>query len=146
MAQDVLILGPVAFTDFSTPSHMPFGGEQAMVVHKLPGGSRVIDTLGPDDMDISWHGRFWANDAYQTALLLDAMRRAGQVLPLSFAGQAYLCVIREFEAQIERLPQDILYRICVVTVTNATGAVSGAIGGAALAAADLAAAMAIAAG
>jgi hypothetical protein len=28
---------------------MPLGGHQAMAVHKLPGGSRVIDTLGRDD-------------------------------------------------------------------------------------------------
>lgn len=138
--QDVLILGPVIFNDFSTPDKMPFGGEQAMVVHKLPGGSRVIDTLGPDDMDISWHGRFWGNDAYQTALLLDTLRRAGQVLPLTFAGQAYTCVISEFHADIERLPVDILYKITVVTVTNVIGQVAGAIGGAALAAADLTAA------
>ncbi len=137
---DVLLLGPVAFVDYSTPSHVPFGGEQALVVHKLPGGSRVIDTLGPNDMDISWHGRFFGSDAYATALLLDSLRRAGQPLPLSFAGQAYTVVIQEFTADIERLPVDVLYRINCVTVTNALGQISSAIGGAALAAADLAAA------
>lgn len=105
--QDVLLLGPIVFRDYSAPEKMAFGGEQMMSVHRLPGGSRVIDTLGPDDMDLHWHGRFFANDAYQTAMTLDAMRRTGQVLPLSFAGQSYLCIIKEFEAQIERLPQDI---------------------------------------
>ncbi len=141
---DILLLGPVAFTDYSAPQHMPFGGEQAMVVHKLPGGSRVIDVLGPNDMDLCWHGRFWGDGAYSTALLLDTMRRAGQVLPLSFAGQSYLCIIREFTAEIERLPVSVLYRIEVVTTSNVLGQVAGSIGGTALAAADLAAAALIA--
>ncbi len=140
MAQDVLLLGPVAFKDFSTPDRMAFGGEQMMAVHRLPGGSRVVDVLGPDDIDLHWHGRFFADDAYQTALLLDALRRAGQPLALSFAGQSYTVIIKEFMAEIERLPHDILYKICCVCVTQGQGAVSGAIGGAALAAADLAAA------
>jgi hypothetical protein len=45
---DTLILGGIAFDSFSTPSRMGAGGKQAMVVHKLPGGARVIDTLGLD--------------------------------------------------------------------------------------------------
>jgi hypothetical protein len=44
----VLTLGGIVFDDFSTPSAMGAGGKQAMVIHKLPGGSRVIDTLGLD--------------------------------------------------------------------------------------------------
>jgi len=35
-----------------------FGGAQMMAIHKLIGGQRVIDTLGPDDENISWTGRF----------------------------------------------------------------------------------------
>lgn len=137
MAIDTLILGPVVFTDFSPPSLMPFGGQQAMVVHKLPGGSRVIDTLGPDDMDIRWHGRLWGDDAYSMALTLNALRRAGLPLPLIFGGQFYMVLISEFTCEIERLPLDCLYEItCVVTNINTFSALSSA----ALAAADLAAA------
>jgi hypothetical protein len=60
MSTDTLTLGGIVFDDFSTPHHMPLGGQQAMVVHRLPGGSRVIDTLGPDDDDYSWDGTFIA--------------------------------------------------------------------------------------
>ena len=59
---DTLTLGGISFDGFSTPSHMGAGGKQAMVIHKLPGGSRVIDTLGPDDENISWSGEFFGND------------------------------------------------------------------------------------
>ncbi len=33
MAADVLALGPIVFTNFSTPERMAFGGEQCMNVH-----------------------------------------------------------------------------------------------------------------
>ena len=42
---DVLTLGGIAFDDFSTPTNMGAGGDQAMVVRKLPGGARVIEAL-----------------------------------------------------------------------------------------------------
>ena len=48
MSTDTLTLGGFAFTGYSTPDVMMGGGRQAMVVHKLPGGMRVIDTLGHD--------------------------------------------------------------------------------------------------
>lgn len=143
MARDVLMLGGIVFDDFSTPAHMPFGGEQAMIVHKLPGGSRVIDTLGPDDMDIHWTGRFFGDSAYETAIALDAMRRSGVTLPLAYAGQAFTVIISDFRADIERLPVDVLYSItCVVDTPGAFGGFSS-VGGAMLASADLAAAVAL---
>ncbi|MGJ0505680.1 MAG: hypothetical protein ACR652_00815 [Methylocystis sp.] len=140
MALDTLILGGFAFDSFSTPEHIPFGGDHAMVVHKLPGGQRVIDTLGPDDMDIAWHGRLWGDNALGTANALDALRRSGVQLPLAYAGRAYTVVIATFEAEIERLPMNVLYHIRCVVAQNAS---VSALGGAALAAADLAAAAAL---
>ena len=78
MALDVMILGPFVFTDFAVPDRLPFGGKQHMTVHKMPGGSRVIDCMGPDDDDRSWSGILWGDDALAEALTLDAMRRAGE--------------------------------------------------------------------
>lgn len=144
MATDVLMLGGIIFDDFSTPEHIPFGGRQAMAVHKLPGGSRVIDTLGPDDMDISWHGRFWGDNAMGVALQLDAMRAAGTPMPLSFGGQAWLVVISEFNARIERFPQDVLYHVtCVIASAPSQGFLGANFGIGALISADLAAAAAL---
>jgi hypothetical protein len=143
---DVLILGPITFTNFSTPERMPFGGRQAMAVHKLLGGSRVINTFGPDDADIHWDGQFFGSDAYPKCLALDALRAAGNPLPLSFAGQGYSVVIGDFHADIRRLPLWIDYHIsCVIAGNGAQGGLGAVIGGAdALVAADLAAAIALA--
>ena len=148
MALDTLVLGGMVFTDFAVPEHMPFGGEQAMVVHKLPGGQRVIDTLGPDDMNITWNGRFWGNGALGQAMALDAMRRAGTPLPLVYAGHAYIVVIDSFSAEIERVPMNVLYHISCTVATNSMGggAGGGGFGGggwSSLASLDLAAAGAL---
>jgi hypothetical protein len=55
MPTDILILAGVEFDSYSTPQRMMGGGNQAMVVHKLPGGDRTIDTLGPDEADTGDH-------------------------------------------------------------------------------------------
>lgn len=137
MPLDTLTLGGITFDGFSTPSKIPLGGAQAMVVHKLPGGSRVIDTLGPDDMDISWSGRLWGDNAMGIANQLDAMRRSGAQTSLTYAGHAFTVVVSHFEANVERYPMDVLYSIrCTIAQSMGGGALSGA----ALAAADLAAA------
>jgi hypothetical protein len=143
---DILILGGIVFDNFSTPEAMPFGGRQAMAIHKKIGGARSIDTLGPDDADITWHGRFFGGaESYETALALDAMRARGSELPLSYAGQAYVVVISDFHADIRRLPQWIEYSITCVIANNGAQGVLSAIGSGvdALVSADLSAAIAL---
>lgn len=127
---DTMILGGISFDGFSTPSGMGAGGKQAMVVHKLPGGARVIDTLGPDEDNISWQGEFFSNDAYSNVLALDGMRAAGQVIPLTFAGQYRSVIIETFTYKIRRLPVWIEYQIsCVVYQNPSLGALGVGIGG-----------------
>jgi hypothetical protein len=145
MATDTLLLGAVEFTDFSAPAEMPFGGRQAMAIHKLPGGKRVIDTLGPDDADYSWSGEFFSNDAYTKALTLDGMRRAGQPIPLIFGGQFYLVIISEFTPHIARYPVHVKYSITVVVAESPmSGALDAVMAGIdAMVSGDLAGAMAL---
>lgn len=118
MASDVLMLGGIVFDDFSTPEEMMGGGNQAMVVHKLPGGSRVIDTLGPDEANITWSGFFFGNNAYATALALDAMRAAGQVLPLTWGGQYRSVIIDNFIYKVRRVPVWVNYTISCTVYQN----------------------------
>lgn len=126
---DVLTLGGITFDQFSTPVEMMAGGNQAMVVHKLPGGARVIDTLGPDEADITWAGFFFGNDAYANVQALDAMRAAGQVLSLSWAGQFRSVVINNFIYKIRRLPVWCTYSIaCTVYKNPSLGPVAGVFG------------------
>lgn len=146
---DVLTLGGYAFDHWSTPERMPFGGDHAMVVHKLPGGNRVIDLLGPDDDDITWNGRIFGDGAIGTAMMLDGMRRAGQTLPLIFAGQSYMVVIAHLTFEIERIPLNVLYHISCTPVLSLGGGAGlgglagGFAGGSLLASADLSAALAL---
>jgi hypothetical protein len=120
MSLDVLILGGIAFTGFSTPDRMMFGGRQAMVVHKLPGGSRVIDTLGPDDAAIAWHGQLFDDTGLAMAIALDGMRSSGAVQSLSFAGLSRSVIIDEFLPRIARLPIWIEYSIICTVVKNSS--------------------------
>ena len=57
---------------------------QALAVHKLPGGTRVIDAMGPDDGVISWRGVLSGNDASSRARQLDAIRVAGTAVALAW--------------------------------------------------------------
>jgi hypothetical protein len=123
---DTLTLGGVFFDGFSTPSEMMFGGKQTMVVHKLPGGARVIDTLGPDEANIAWSGFFFGNDAYATVLTLDGMRASGAVYPLSFGGQFRSVIIDSFIPKIRRIPVWIDYSISLMVYQNPS---QGGLGG-----------------
>jgi hypothetical protein len=118
MPTDVLTLGGIVFDDFSTPEAMMGGGNQAMVVHKLPGGSRVIDTLGPDEADIVWQGQFYGNNAYSTALALDAMRSAGQVVSLTWGGQFRSVIVSNFIYHVRRMPVWVEYSIVCTVYQN----------------------------
>jgi|SRR5215472_8014777 len=111
---DVLRLGPIQFDAFSTPDVLTVGGRQQMVVHRLPGGARVIDTLGRDDSDITWRGQFFGSNAYATAIQLEQLRIAGRVLPLTFGGQSRQVVIASFIYSLRRLPMWVEY---VITLT-----------------------------
>jgi hypothetical protein len=117
---DVLTLGGVAFDDFSTPNEMMGGGRQTMVVHKLPGGSRVIDTLGPDEANIVWNGQFFGNDAYTKALIIDGMRAQGGVVSLTWGGQHRSVIIEQFIYKVRRIPTWVNYNISLMVYQNAS--------------------------
>jgi hypothetical protein len=116
--QDTLVLGGIAFDGYSTPHAMMGGGAQAMVVHKLPGGARVIDTLGPDEADITWDGFFFGNDSYTTALALDGMRASGSVVALSWGGQYRTVIVKNFIYKVRRLPVWVEYAITLEVYQN----------------------------
>jgi hypothetical protein len=121
MATDVLQLGGVIFQnyDFAAPDQMPFGGEHAMKVHKLPGGRRVVDLLGPDEADITFNGFFYADTALATAQALDAMRASGRVVALTFAGTHRQVIVKNFGGVIHRVPHWVGYSISCLVVSHA---------------------------
>jgi hypothetical protein len=118
-----LVLGGFTFTDYSIPEMVPQGGEHNLVVHKLIGGNRVVDAMGPDDADISWSGRFQGSGATGKAMALDQLRKAGAQLPLVVDSQFYTVAIRKFEWDYQRSYQ-ILYKITCVVVSSMGGAIA----------------------
>jgi hypothetical protein len=145
MATDLLTLGGVTFDDWSTPDKMMFGGRHSAVVHKLPGGARVVDMLGPDEADITFRGTFYGDAAMENAQALDALRASGQVVPLAFGGQYRLVLIQEAVPVIERYPHLVTFTISCLVVQNPMQGVLGAIvsGFGDLAASDMASMMSV---
>jgi hypothetical protein len=123
-----LTLGGVVFQGFEIPESINSGGEQMLVVHKQPGGTRTIDAMGSDDEAISWSGRFRGPSAEQRALLLDFMRRAGQTVLLTYSLHIYQVVIRKFTANFQQ-SFEIPYSItCEVLVDETQALATAAIG------------------
>ena len=124
MSDFSLTLGPVAFAGFELPSSITLGGSQRLAVHRLPGGVRIIDALGPDPADITFSGIFSGPDAADRARLLDTIRVSGLALPLAWDAFLYTVILGHFHADY-RSPWWIPYRIsCTVVRDEAATAVS----------------------
>jgi hypothetical protein len=102
MQDGTLLLGPILFQDFEVPTNILWGGRQRLAVHDLPGGVRVIDALGRDDTPVVWSGVFTGEDAAARARVLDTMRAAGGVWPLTWGTFFYSVVISGFVANYNR--------------------------------------------
>jgi hypothetical protein len=58
--------------------------------------------MGPDDSDITWHGRFQGSNAVSLALQLERLRKSGQQVPLFIDSQYYMVGVRKFEWDYQR--------------------------------------------
>lgn len=117
-----LWLGPLALQGFELPDGIGWGGRQHLAVHHLPGGARVIDSLGRNDAPITWQGVFTGEDAAIRARLVDLMRADGSVWPLTWAGFFYSVVVSAFRADFER-SNWIPYRIACTVLRDEAEAV-----------------------
>lgn len=140
MSDIVLILGPIAFQEFELPSGINFGGRQILAVHRLPGGTRIIDAVGRDDSLISFEGIFTGSNATLRARTLDALRVAGIPLQLNWDVFFYTVLIAEFAADYQN-GWWIPYRIvCTVLQDEASIIASAAVSLTAAVLADVASA------
>ena len=121
----ILTLGSVIFSGFEIPESIRIGGEQALVVHKMPGGARTIDAMGADDADIPWSGRFRGGNAEARARQLDAYRKSGQRLLLHWSTYRYQVVVQSFHADYQQ-PFEIPYQIaCTVLADESAPVLTG---------------------
>lgn len=116
-------LGGFVFQDFEVPEVIRWGGKQALTVHKLIGGTRVIDAMGRDDADISWSGILLSADASDRADELDQLRIGGEIQELIFAGRDYLVIVRDFQAD-QRKINHVPYRIACTVLQDQSAPVS----------------------
>ena len=94
---DYVLLGPLLLQSFELPQTIKWGGAQRLVVHNLPGGIRVIDSLGRADDDITWSGVFSGTDAMVRARALDLLRAGGAIWPLTWSTFFYSVIIKSCE-------------------------------------------------
>ncbi|MGN6536407.1 MAG: hypothetical protein ACTHKQ_11850 [Mesorhizobium sp.] len=121
-----VVIGGIVLQDWEIPEHINFGGAQKLVVHKLIGGTRVVDAMGPDSSDVTWSGRFRGPDAMGRAQALDAMRAAGAQVPLFYLSTFLDVVVTTFHAEPERL-YEIPYTITCTVVADPANDLLGAI-------------------
>lgn len=113
-------LGSVVLTGWEVPEKMPFGGAQKLIVHKFPGGGRVVDALGRDDRDVSWSGYLRSDltgDAMARAQQLDAIRLAGKAVSLVWGGTQQQVVVSQFLCDYTMSGHLLPYSITCVVVT-----------------------------
>lgn len=113
-----VVIGGISLSEWEIPEKINFGGKQKVVVHKLIGGSRVVDAMGPDPTDVTWSGRFRGPSAVTRAQALDAMRAAGAEVPLFYLSTFVTVVITDFRADAERF-YEIPYTITCTVVSDA---------------------------
>ncbi len=106
-----LIIGSLVLQGHEVPSHITIGGAQAVTIHKLPGGGRIIDAMGADDGSIGWRGLFVGPDAAQRARALDVMRIEGVSQALSFGDYTFNVVVVHCEYDYQERGSIINYRV-----------------------------------
>jgi len=116
-----LTLGPVQFHGLGKPKSMPIGGKQAITTHKLPGGGRVLDAMGPDNADIRWSGYLDGGDASITARALDRLRQSGQAVTLAWDVFSYQVLVLEFECQTQHIPMPYTISCTVISDNSQVG-------------------------
>ena len=89
-------LGDIVLQGFEVPEAMPWGGQQQLIQHKLPGGARVVDSMGPDDRDIQFSGKFLGSDAVVRARQVDVLRLTGEPIQCTWGDFSRTVIVADF--------------------------------------------------
>lgn len=123
-----LIIGNLVLQGHEVPGRISIGGAQAVTMHKMPGGGRIIDAMGADSGAISWRGIFTGPNAAQRARILDIMRKAGAACVLSFGDYTFNVIIVHFEYDYQDRGAVVTYRLKSEIVPDPTSLATGAAG------------------
>jgi nucleoid-associated protein YgaU len=122
-ADTFLILGDLNFSRYEVPESIQFGGDQALAVHELVGGKRIVDAMGRQDKPLEWSGMFIGENAGDRARYLNFLRVAGEPLNLSWGEYAYSVVIKSAVLDFRRV-YEIPYTISCLVIEDLTLPVS----------------------
>jgi hypothetical protein len=101
-AKTILKLGDFVFSGQEIPPKISFGGDQALAIHELIGGVRVVDAMGRQDAPLEWSGILRGENALSRARYLDGLRIAGKELKLGWSELSYLVLVKTFRCDFER--------------------------------------------
>lgn len=103
MTPDLIVkLGDFAFSEEELPESISLGGGQMVAVHKMIGGARVIDSMGPDPSALTWSGWSVGEQAMDRMMYLDSLRAKGGELQLTFSKLVYRVLIASFRYVMQR--------------------------------------------
>lgn len=109
-----LQLGDFTFSRFEIPEHIPFGGDQKLIIHELVGGARVIDAMGATTVPIEWSGFFTGQFGLSRARYVDNLRKAGLPLQLAWSELSFNVLIKSFHCDFRnfyRIPYTIVCEV-----------------------------------
>ena len=111
-------LGGLSLNGYEVPDVLRVGGQQSLVVHKLPGGQRVLQSMGDDPAQLTLSGKFVGPTAATRALQFEAMRKSGQQVTLSAAGISVQAVVASFSYDYQMQGAVVPYQLTIEIVTQ----------------------------
>jgi hypothetical protein len=115
-----LQIGSISLQNFEIPSTIQFGGQHRLAVYQLAQGRKIVDSLGPDDGEISFSGTFSGIEAEARVRAVDDLRLTGKVVWLRWESFRYRVIVKSLIAQYKS-PWWIPYQIrCIVIQQSRT--------------------------
>jgi hypothetical protein len=112
-ASGPVVLGSFAFQDFEVPEVIRVPVRQAITVHRLIGGERVFDAMGPDYGDVAWSGMMLGTDAESRAQMLKALVDGGEAVALTWGTWSF--TVLPYRLSLREAYQRISYTVrCAV--------------------------------
>lgn len=122
-------LGGFVFASHEVPPNLTVTVEQALTIHKLPGGGRIMDVGGDDPASLSFNGTLLGPRAVSRAKQIDAIRAKGLPVTLTIAQQQWRVMVRTFAYTYAKkgtvVSYHLLAEICVDPSASGITSLSG---------------------
>jgi hypothetical protein len=108
-------IGTIDLQDFEVPSSVHFGGRHRLIVHTLSDGRRAVESLGPDDGEISFRGTVSGGDADARIRAINRLRLSGEAVWLAWDSFRYRVVVKSLVMEYQN-PWWIPFKVSCVVV------------------------------